>query len=529
MQISKLDVWTPLRALSIEAVGAACMALFLAAVWLRFHSWEAYMYAASAEGFFRMSEMFSAVHGQETIPEISRYHPYHPFFHMLVEGLQRAASWLADQPVSALTTAVVVNKLSAFAAAVLAFRILHGLLQDRLSAVFAVGALFCTKAFLFGAFSGDAHILSLALFLGAFELVLRPDHAPQGEGRRAALAALLFSLGAAMNLAIFFYGIAPLAVLLQARRFHAAVVAVALSGVMLSFVYVALPVALFDLADMDAYQGLFGLYSYMPQADDTLAVLLRRFVDALSVGLVGGIDGASAAARIVLGFLLLCGAVCLWRAPASAAPRFWVFLWIVGFAVGELAMHTVTSVNGTVYVMLPLFALVGALLRALARQRVWRGIVVAVLLGVAGLNVAKVVMSKALAGEPAEPLLAAMDNAPTASTPVAVLLTHMSLFHEIYHLGHDRHFTNMTAFIPHIPQSQAQLQAWMKQQRSFCLLSAAPLPQAGLRSLVRSSREVSPDLYHFSVNHPESKGMIAKRAYFSCRIPSENGSADRVP
>ena len=35
MQISKLDVWTPLRALSIEAVGAACMALFLAAVWLR--------------------------------------------------------------------------------------------------------------------------------------------------------------------------------------------------------------------------------------------------------------------------------------------------------------------------------------------------------------------------------------------------------------------------------------------------------------------------------------------------------------
>lgn len=505
--------------LSLPRVATALLALFLALVWFRVHSWEAYMYAASAEGFFRMSEMFSAVYGDAPVPEISRFHPYHPLFHMLVEAILWAGRFVAGDSanLSALTIAVVVNKLSALAAAVLAFRILSRLLRDPLAAVIAVGGMVLTKAFLFGAFSGDAHVLSLALFLGTLDLVLRSDPSERSEVRRAALAAALFSVGVGMNLAIFFYGLLPLAVLLVGRRFKATAVAVGLSALLLFGLYVVTPVVLFDLKDLDAFTRLFSIYGYLPAPEGSLPVLALYFVDAVSAGLVGGIDALSAGARVLIGLLLVGGAVCLWRAPSSGTPRFWVAMWIGGFAIGELAMHTVKSVNGTIYVMLPLFALVGYLLRALRSRRVLFSLVVAALVAVGSVNVAKVVVSKALAGQVAAPRLAALRNPPAADTPVAILITHMSLFQEIYHLGHDRGFTEMRAFIPTESASSAALERWVAERASYCQLASSPAAQPGLRTRLRARLELSPDLYHFSVNHPQSKGMIVKHVNFACR------------
>jgi hypothetical protein len=515
---------------ALPRLALAFVALLLMTVWLRVHSWESYMYAASAEGFFRMSEMFSAVYGGAPLPEISRYHPYHPLFHMLVENLWRAASTIArvlggSGTLSALSIAVVLNKASALAAAVLAFRILCRLLGDPWSAGLSVGGLFFTKAFLFGAFSGDAHMASLALFLGSLELVLRPTDTGVCEDHRAVLAATLFSLGAGMNLAIFFYGLLPLAVLLAGRRLRAAGIAMGLSAVILFCIYVVTPVLLFDLEDLAAYSRLFGIYSYMPTPDGSPLVLLYEFVDAVSAGLVGGIDGLSAAARVLAGLLLLGGAICLWRAPRTATPAFWVPMWIGGFAVGELAMHTVKSVNGTVYVMLPLYALVGFLLRALKGRRALFVLVVAALASVAALNVSKVVVTKAWPAEEGAPRLLALRNPPSPDTPVAVLLTHMALFQEVYHLGHDLGFKTLKAFIPTVPQSRAELEEWTAEQRLYCELSASPEVRTGSRTLLRASSTLSPDLYHFSVNHPWSKGFIVKHVSFACgrspRAPTE--------
>jgi len=516
LEPGKDDGQAPARRLSLERVAVACMALFLAAVWFRVHSWEAYMYAASAEGFLHMSEMFEPLHGGAPLPDISRYHPYHPLFHMLVEALLSLPGVN-----SALTVAVVVNKVSAVAVAVLAFRILRRLLDDRVSAVLAVAGMVFTKAFLFGAFSGDAHILSLAFFLGTLDLTLQPAPAPAADRRRAVLAAVLFSLGSAMNLAIFFYGLAPLAVLLLARRFASAGIAVGLSAVLLFGVYVVTPVVLFDLEDLDAYSRLFGIYSYLPTPEGSLLVLMGEFLDAVSAGLVGGIDTLSFAARILVGVLLLGGVFAFWRAPPNRrtppATRFWVLMWVIGFAAGELAMQTVKSVNGTIYVMLPLFALVGFLLRALRERRAAFLVVVVALAAVASINIAKVVVTKTFPGSEAAPRLAVVRTMPPPETPVAISLAHMSLFQEIHHLGHDRGFRTMKVFVPAVAESVAAQKAWLGQQESACVLSSTPVREPGLRTLVRARVQLSPDLYHFSVNHPQSKGLITKRVHFACR------------
>lgn len=494
--------------------GLVVVCAFLATVWLKVHSWEAYMYAASHEGFLQLSEMFSAVHAGQALPDISRFHPYHPLFHMIVK-----TAWSAcGGSVSALTIAVALNKMSAVAAIVLTHRIFLRLFADGAVALVAAGGMFFTKAFLFGAFSGDAHILSLALFLGALSLTLDAPGDIHDERRRALWAALLFSLGAQVNLAIFFYGLVPLAVLLRDKRLEAALIAVLVSGVLLFSMYVVVPVMLLDLRDFAAYERLFGIYSYLAHDDAPLLTRVVEFADALSAGLVGGLETKSNAARAVHGVLLAGGimaAIAAPRASSAGTKRFWVPFWFFGFAVGELAMNTESSVNGTLYVMVPTFALMGFLLRALPRLP--RRAAMLAIAAIGALNVATVVVPKASPDETGAPRLAAMKAAPPPETPVAVMLSHMSLFQEVYHLGHERRFSRFRIFLPEVTESRDALQAFVDGHGNFCLLSSTPTP-SGLRSFVRTRILLSPDLYHFSVNHPDSKRMVPKNVYFACRI-----------
>lgn len=504
----------------IARVGLVAIVVVLACVWFRVHSWEAYMYAASHEGFLQLADMFSAVHGGQVLPDISRYHPYHPLFHILVKAIWQGASAVAGPlgfTPSALTVAVVVNKASAVAVVCLAWQIFTRLLGDRVSALGAVAGMFFTKAFLFGAFSGDAHILSLALFLGSLFLVLLPLRDSTVERRRVLLAAVLFSLGASVNLAIFFYGLVPLAVLAHARRFQAALLALSVSATLLFSMYVVLPVAWLGLPDVDAYQRLFSIYSYMAHDGAPLPRRVAEFADALGAGLVGGLGSTSHIARLVHGGFIVGGVVALVvmdRTSKGAVPRFWVPFWFFGFAIGELAMNTESSVNGTIYVMLPTFALVGFLLRALPPPG--KAIATLALAAVGALNVARVVVPKVFPDEIATPRLATMQDSPPPGAPVAVLLAHMSLFQEIHYLGHERGFRQIRLFLPEISESRAELQAFVDGHKEFCLLSSDPLP-AGLRPFLRTRVELSPDVYHFSVNHPESKRMVPKGVFFSCR------------
>jgi hypothetical protein len=507
--------------LGLPRLGFAALVVFVSLVWFRVHSWEAYMYASSHEGFFNLTDLFSSVQGGIPLPDISRYHPYHPLFHAVVTTIWDAVV-VIGRPLgatpSALTVAAVVNKVAALAVAVLAYRILSALLQDRWSATVAVGGMVFTKAFLFGAFSGDAHVVSLAFFLGTVALVLPPTSRTDDERPRMLLAAVLFSIGAAFNLAIFFYGLVPLAVLMVARRWTAATIAVVVSGVLLFFVYVAVPVMLFDIDDLAGYERLFGIYSYLAHDPSPLTTRIVEFAHAFSAGLVGGIDQASTVVRVTVGLLLAGGFVAFVAAARTGpgpTPRFWVPLWFFGFALGELSMNTESSVNGTVYVMVPTFAFIGALVRAASLR--WRWVPALLVLVVGAFNAVKVVAPKARSDSGFTSALAAIKEPLPSDTPTAVLLSHMSLFQDIYHLGHDRRFASVRAFVPEVNGSRARLQAWIDDRDMFCLLSSNPLP-SGLRVLVRSTAQVSPDAYHFSVNHSDSWRPVQRSTHFGCRL-----------
>jgi hypothetical protein len=132
------------------------------------------------------------------------------------------------------------------------------------------------------------------------------------------------------------------------------------------------------------------------------------------------------------------------------------------------------------------------------------------------LNIEKVIITKRFPDSEGAPRLASMIDEPNARTPVTALLSHMSLFQEIYHLGHDRGLRDIRIVLPDTPKGKTTLQHFVDEEKEFCLLSATPLP-SGLRSLMQTRIELSPDLYHFSVNHPDSKSMIKKSVYFSCR------------
>lgn len=500
----------------------------LALVWFRFHSWESYMYASASEGFFQPQEMFSAALGGAQLPEIAAYHPYHPLFHMTVGALMSLQQALGQAP-DALLMAVLLNKAAALAVLVLAFRIVRRVVDDNaVVALVAVLWLASTKTFLFAAFSGEAHLLSLAFFLGAFDLVSQSMTSSRTSWRTAAIAGAVFSVGAAMNLAIFFYGLAPLAVLLVGRRVWAAATALATSFVLLFTMYVVVPVSLLGLTSVDAYFDLFLLYAQLPQSDAPVPLRVFDFVDSMGQALFGGDDVIAQIARVLIaalvGFgLLRTSWLCLRRSSSSSSsaaaprtPRFWIVMWAVGFGVGEVALNTAKSINGVVYCVVPLTAAVAVALSWLFQRRVLRVASSVAVLTLLVVDAERVVFSKVFVVDMA-PRLSAV-KLPDPNTPVAVVLDHMSLFQEIHHLGHDRHFTSTTTFITSQTESRDALQHWVQQQPGdFCILSTSPLPR-GMPMLVSSTQKLHNSVYHYSVNHPDAHKPIVKRTFFGCRV-----------
>jgi hypothetical protein len=485
------------------------------------------MYASASEGFFHPQEMFSAALGGAQLPEIAAYHPYHPLFHMTVSALLSLQQALGVAP-DALLMAVLLNKVAALCVLVLAFRIIRRVVDDNaVVALLAVVWLASTKTFLFAAFSGEAHLVSLAFFLGAFELVAQSMTTSRTSVFTAALAGAVFSVGASMNLAIFFYGLAPLAVLLVGRRVVAAATALAASFVLLLTMYVIVPVSMLGLTSVDAYFDLFLLYAQLPQSEAPVPLRVFDFVDSMGQALFGGDDVLAQVARVIVAALVVVGLLrSLWlviqKQPAStsSAPRaplrFWIVMWAFGFGVGEIALNTAKSINGVVYCVVPLAAAVALTLDWAFRRRATRaaGLAVVSLLFVADFE--RVVLSKVVVSDMA-PRLSAVE-VPDPSTPVAVVLDHMSLFQEIHHLGHDRHFVSTTTFITSQTESRDALQQWVQQQPGdFCILSTSPLPR-GFPMLVSSTQRLHNSVYHYSVNHPDSHKPIVKRTFFGCRV-----------
>ena len=510
-------------------LGGGVLAAFvavLAALWIDVHSWESSLYASSAEGFVQLAQLF-AEPGGRALPDLSLFHPYHPLFH----ATARALYVVVGRPlgIGALELTVVMNKAAAVAAVVLGHRVLRRAGADATSSLVAITFVASSKAFLFASFDGEAHLVSLAFFLAALERTFAALERPAATSMTAALGAawwpaLLLSTGAAFNVAVAFYGLVPAAVLLRVRRWRELVAALVFAGVVLVAVFVAVPFVLFSLTSFDDYRRLVGLYADLPRPQLPMGERLDDALASIGAGLVAGVDtGGIVAARVVVGVVVGAG---LTFAVARQQFGRWFFaaFWIVGFVVGEMLLNAARSVNGTIYVMLALGCFVGVSFDTVSRQL---RVLVCVALIVFGVhNVRAVVVAKCFTdGRYASPL-AALAGTPTGDAlrgrPIAVFVDHMAVFGDVYALGHDVGARDVTIFVSMLHKSSDAFAEYLQAHGTepVCILSSRPL-RLPVDVVVEKRVEMAPDVYHFSVNHPEAQRPVNKITWLGCRgLPS---------
>jgi hypothetical protein len=492
--------------------------VLLCVVWVDVHSWESYLYAASAEGFVQLAQLF-AEPGGRALPDISRFHPYHPLFH----AVGAALFTVFGKPfgISALTLTVAINKVAAVVVLVVGFRLLRRTGLSASASLVALGFVASTKAFLFGAFSAEAHMVSLAFLLAVVERTWSARAGPPVVRWVAALGqalvpSVLFVLGAAFNVAVVFYGILPFALLLTRRRFAEAAAALVLSGAFLGLIFVVVPVVLFDLSSMEDYRRLVALYADLPRATPPLGQRVADAVAAIGVGVVAGLDNPwVGAARLVVAAIAACGAgLCVvfrrWR------RWFFAVFWTVGFVVGEVVLNVATSVNGTVYVVFAVGTLVAVLFAQLPgffRPLMCLGLVV---LGLH--NGARVVGQKAWTKGVYESPLTSSSFQSLRGVRFAVYVDHLSVFSDVYALGHDLGISDITMFVAMLHKSSDSFADFLERysREPLCVLSSRPLPLP-MTTLIQKHIEMTPDVYHFSVNHPESQRTVHKVTWLACR------------
>lgn len=477
------------------------------------------MYASMIEGFFKFSHMVSGF-SEVPIPELSEFHPYHPLTHMVVKAL----FWLTGGPgqSSALHMAVLLSKISSLSALAFAYLIFFRTLRDGTTALVLSVGLFFTKAFLIASYTGEAHITSYAFFLASVYFTFRGMQAEQYEIRWIYGAAFLYSIGAAFNLAVFFYGILPAALLVSARRHDLLARAVSTAAALLFSIYIIYPMAHFGLGSFAELRAVYGIYPSLPGPPSPLG---ERAIDVwrgIGAGAVGGVDGWATGLRVAAGALVLAGAfrgrrATLGSAAGSPGVPFWIPLWIGGFWIGEIAMNTAKSVNGTLYVMLPLLLCAGYALRPLLAHTLARWLVLAAIAGVGALNFERVVLRKITLNEAAaRPLLVAR-TAPPPATPVMVTIDHMSIFESIYTLGHHHGVQKIDAFLSSSPSGMRDAARWKRTfPRSCVLTSTRPTPVHGIL-WVEHHATLTPDEYHFSVVHSGAERPVPKDTYLACQ------------
>ena len=503
----------------------AALAVFvtgLVVFWFDVHSWESSLYASSAEGLVRLSQLF-AEPGGRALPDLSLFHPYHPLFHATVRALTVVVGRPLD--VGALTLTVVMNKAAAVAALVFGHRVLTRAGASAAAALVAVAFVASAKAFLFAAFDGEAHLVSLAFFLAALERTFAsledPAATSTGSALRASwLPALLFSVGAAFNVAVVFYGLVPAAVLLRAGRRRELAVALTTSGVLLGLVFVVTPVSLFSLRSFDDYRHLVALYAELPRQQAPMLERAGDAIAAIGAGLVAGVDDTGiVSARVVVGVVVVAGAV-LAAVRGVFGRWFFAAFWATGFVVGEMLLNAARSVNGTVYVLLALACFVGVVFQHAARAL--RVVVVAAVVVFGVHNVTAVVVSKCFTGGRYDSPVKALAGTPAGDAvrehPVAVFVDHMALFGDVYALGHDVGARDLTVFVSMLHKSSDAFGAFLQARGNepVCILSSRPL-RLPLDVVVEKRIELSPDVYHFSVNHPEAQKPVNKITWLGCR------------
>jgi hypothetical protein len=506
----------------------------LAICWFDVHSWESSLYAASAEGFVQLAELFSEP-GGTALPDVSLYHPYHPLFHAMVRGLWRHVG--APLDVGALTLTVIANKVAAVFAVVVVYRLLRRAGASMSAAL--IGVLFAasTKAFLFASFAGEAHIISWVLLLLALERTFAALEQPASSSlRQAARVAFVptavWCLGACFNVAVAFYGLVPAALLLQSRPAHPGargqsgprvrelVASVVIGGLCLLVVYVVVPVVFVDVHSVADYRRLIALYADLPRASPPM---IERALDAffaISAGLVGGSgDEPTVLGRVVLAAIVAGGAACaMW----GGLIRRWFFAawWTVGFVVGEMLLNVARSINGTLYVVVALAAFVVVLADAGPRRlRPWLTVGV---LALGAWNVGAVVAPKCFTeGRYESPLRALVGTdagAQLRDRPVAVYVDHMAVFGDVYVLGHELGVTDITVFVSQLRSGNELFSQHLEAHADggVCVLSSRPL-RLPLDVIVERVVTMPPEVYHFSVNHDEARRPVHKITWLGCR------------
>lgn len=500
------------------------------------------MYASMVEGYFRFSHMVAGF-SSANLPELSEFHPYHPLTHILVSKF----FWLTGGPghSSALIVATCISKISSLAAIALAY-LLFRKIQNQITSILLTACLFFSKSFLVASYTGEAHITSYAFFLASVILTIHAIKHDQNTNAHTAPsdwrdkyfivgASILYVVGASFNLAIFFYGILQTALLIHKRRFDLLVIATSISGILLFSVYMLYPWFAFELTSFAELRAIYEIYPSLPGLPSPLG---ERAVDVwrgIGAGAVGGVDGWATGLRVALGALALGGALQGWRlrGRSAASPQpgqggaqeqqgepglpFWVPLWVGGFWVGEIAMNTAKSVNGTLYVMLPLLVGVGFALRPLLDRTRARWLVIVAVATLGALNFERVVWRKIGLDEKAARPLRFAKSSPPPSTPVLVVIDHMSIFESIYTLGHDYGIKRIDSLIALAPGTARDSAQWRRDfPRSCILTSNRPRIIHGVLWFEHQA-VLTPDEYHFSVVHADAERLVPKDTYLACQ------------
>lgn len=443
------------RALLIMlASAAACYTYFP----LQLQSMEAYSYAAAIEKYYDLSATFALAQG-EYLPDFGRYHPNHPLGHAIA-GL--VFDWLK---IPALAWLRFTNITSTLAAAVFIYMIALHLRYSKSIATLAVGLFLGTFSTLMVVFSGEWHMVSLALSLAATREIFL--YVPSGEKRRLHRGAAFLCVAVCYHTVALSYSVclAVLLLLLRTKYWRDLLVAGGSAAAVIIFTYFILPFFIFHFTSASDFLRTFFMYGHLGHTRYGVIDWLLVAIQTLFHSFV--YIPPSLPAMNWFGIPFFMGIIlATWyflRSKVDLAVKLLFLFMLVGWPAALAIVGTrANGMNGYLF-LLPILCLVLARIMFNLPQRIWfiRAVVVAF---IHAWNFYYVIFPN-YAYKRDDVFLFKLPETVPKATPVAFVVGELVLtIGEIWHAGSALDFRNQTTFYPCCGEDnyEFRLRRWLR-------------------------------------------------------------------